>query len=124
MDFGYQVRREMATLKLEDPAKYATVIANVKVPCSALLHSVISSDARDTEYHSLKMRSHHFCRCCGKDALRCKEVRVSDAINPIGQAHRRLREPREEAPQFDAPGRSACAGLQKVVPATPPPKLK
>ena len=79
---------------------------------------------RERQRFCFETRSYHLYRCCGKDALRWKEVRVSDAINPIGQAHRRLREPREEATQLDAPGRSACAGLQKVVPATPPPKLK
>ena len=41
MDFWYQMYREMAVLKIEDPAKYAKMIAMVKVPCSASLHLVI-----------------------------------------------------------------------------------
>ena len=42
MDFGYQVRREMAALKANDPEKYRAVIATVKVPRTALLLLVIS----------------------------------------------------------------------------------
>ena len=37
MDFGYQVRRDMATLKKQNLAKYKVVIATIKVPPSALL---------------------------------------------------------------------------------------
>ena len=41
MDFGYQVRREMAALKANDPEKYRAVIATVKVTRTALLQWII-----------------------------------------------------------------------------------
>ena len=48
MNFGYQVRLEMAALKSEDPAKYAELIATVKVPSHRFAPVGDFPDVRDS----------------------------------------------------------------------------